>query len=595
MVERVIGFFEDAATDARMRRTIPRYARLGGVLVALSAPFLTDDPQRRLALFGLVAIAIGAAQLFSWRDLIERVPRSLVYAMLLFYCVLISLAAAMTDDPNSPLRLLMILPVTFTAVFFTGWTRFGTAIASALIDELLLGSFVKLTLTDAAVRLLVLLLIASFAGEVASMLRDSLRAALSLHAVLEAASGDPLAIDLAEIGLDAGLSVAGWDCGAVMLVRESDLEPIAYRGFSDGLVNAYRAGAVPIESTSVGADVLRTGEPKLIEDIPARVGADHPLVADGVMSLAGIPISYHQEVIGVFVVGHRTKRRLADGDRDQLERVARQLGLALGNAAAYRRESQVAEDLRELHRRKDQFLANISHELRTPAATIKLVTAMLSERPAQLTDAQVSEMHSTLERRASQLCELIDNLLAEARADSGDTRLSLETIDWREAVVRWAELAQLQSAREFTLQIPAGSVSGIGDAVKLERAVSNLLSNAAKFSAPGSPIVVALSADDRKIQVAVTDQGTGIPESQLANVFDRFHQVDASTTRAVGGFGIGLSLARHFVEAHGGTIEVRSAEGEGSTFTITVPRVPPRPEPGVDVEEPVVVADSQHR
>jgi signal transduction histidine kinase len=158
-------------------------------------------------------------------------------------------------------------------------------------------------------------------------------------------------------------------------------------------------------------------------------------------------------------------------------------------------------------------------------------------------------------------------------AEAGVTRLTLTSIDWREAVVRWAEIAQLQTGRDITLHVPAGAVIGRGDAVKLERVVANLLSNAAKFSPRGSPITLALRADATWVEVEVTDEGVGIPAGDVDHIFDRFHQLDAGSTRAAGG--IGLSLVRHFVEAHGGTVTVQSAVGEGSRFTVRVPRTQP--------------------
>ena len=142
------------------------------------------------------------------------------------------------------------------------------------------------------------------------------------------------------------------------------------------------------------------------------------------------------------------------------------------------------------------------------------------------------------------------------------------------------------------MQIPAGSVRGVGDVVKLERVVSNLLSNAAKFSEPDKPIVIALSADDRNVLVEVTDHGRGIAPSELDRIFDRFYQVEGGTTRDAGGFGIGLSLTKHFVDAHGGSITVRSRVGQGTTFTVVIPRQP-TPPVGVNARSQAVT-DSAH-
>ena len=558
-----------------MRRTIPRYAQLAATAVVVTAPFATSETDRRLLLVGLAAVALASAQLSLWRSFIDRVPRWLVFALLQFYCVLIALAVIATGDAQSPYGWLYVLPVTFTAVFFTGRSRFGTPVLAAIAHHLSVTWLGQADVGDSLTRFAMLALVSAFAAEVSGMLREALRANSSLHAVLEAASGDPLSGELAGIGLDAALLIAQWDAGGVVLV-DPDSKQVrieALRGISDKYLPSYAS-----EPQLAGAPALEKailhGTIEYVPDLSAEYPDERQLINEGIVSMVGVPLRYHGNVLGALVLGHRSNRRLAEQEEDRLKKVAEQLGLALGNASLHRQERAVADQLRELNRRKDEFLANVSHELRTPAAAIKLVSSLLSSRHDDLRPGQLAEMHETLERRASHLCDLIDNLLDEALADAGATRLVIGPIDWREAVTRWAEMAQLQAGREITLILPAGSVTGVGDAAKLERVVANLLSNAAKFSDPGTPITVALRNDDASndVIIEVRDQGIGIPDEQLDRIFDRFYQVDGGATRSAGGFGIGLSLTRHFVEAHGGTISVWSRQGQGTTFTVRLPR-----------------------
>ena len=541
---------------------------------------------------GVVALALIAAQVFSWRNLIDRIPRGLLLGQLHFYCVLIALGASVGGGVHSPYRLLYFLPVTFTAVFFTGWLRYSTAVIASGIDSAVLRILPGVSLPDQAVRCVMVLLVAGFAGEVADMLRAALRDNRSLHAVLEAASGDPLNSELASIGLDAAMSVVRWDAGGVVLVENGFVDLAVVRGVSSKLLPFYADNPVAVADAPLVGPIAATGKPFSIDDLSTVFPPEHPVRAEGVAAMTGVPIQYHGEVLGVLVVAHFKPRHPDEHDLDRLHSVAGQLGLALGNARAYRVEKEVAENLRELNRRKDEFLANVSHELRTPATAIKLVASTLRHNASRLDPAQIDELYETIERRSTGLIDLINNLLDEAVADAGETRLSLEALDWREALVRWAEMAQLHFGREISVQIPAGSVSGTGDVVKLERVVSNLLSNAAKFSEPDTPIVIALSADDRNVMVEVTDEGRGIAPSELPRVFDRFFQVDAGATREAGGFGIGLSLTHHFVEAHGGTIDVRSRVAQGTTFTVTIPRQP-LPTSRVNTPSPAVT-DSGH-
>jgi signal transduction histidine kinase len=181
-------------------------------------------------------------------------------------------------------------------------------------------------------------------------------------------------------------------------------------------------------------------------------------------------------------------------------------------------------------------------------------------------------MLDTLDRRSTHLCELIDSLLDEVVAEAGETRLTLTEIELRDALARWADLTQLQTGRRITLRLPAEPVVVSMDVVKMERVVSNLLSNASKFSDAGDEVELGLDSDDDSVRITVTDRGVGISEAALPHIFDRFYQVDGGATRSAGGFGIGLSLVRHFVEAHAGTIAVNSEVGRGTTFTVTLPR-----------------------
>jgi signal transduction histidine kinase len=571
------ALFDDRHTDTRMRRTVPEFAVLGAVLVAMTTPYLVPTPDRRLAVLGLSAAAVALAFATWVRGHIDRMQRGVLWALLSSYCVLIALVVAATDDAATPYRLLYSVPVVFTATFFTGWLRYSLAVVAPVLEWAVTGRVLPLGLEGIAGRAVMWLFLAHFGGVVADTLRESLRAMRSFHAVLEAASGAPLATDLADIGLDAALSIVGWSQGTVLLLDADTgvLRHAASRGTSAELVASYQSAPRRVTDSGVLGDVCRTGESTFLPDVRQRYEAGHLLVDAGLRSVALLPLVHHGELLGVLMVCDDKVRRFDEQLRSQLEGIAGQVALAMGSAIAYRRQTEVSARLLELNRRKDEFLANVSHELRTPAATIKLVAATLRTNATRITGDQQAEMYETLERRSSHLVELIESLLEQAVAEAGVTRLTSTSIDWREAVVRWAEIAQLQTGRDITLHVPAGAVIGAGDAVKLERVVANLLSNAAKFSPAGSPITLALRADAQWVEVEVRDEGVGIPEGDVERIFDRFQQLDAGATRTAGGFGIGLSLVRHFVEAHGGTVTVQSTVGEGSRFTVRVPRTQP--------------------
>lgn len=569
----VESLFEDPHTDARMRRTIPQFAFLGGAVVAVTCPLVVRDGGDRLRLLAIVAVALVVAAGVRWRDVIDRVPRDVIFGLLLAYIIIISFAIVVTGDAATPYGVLYLLPVTFGSIFFAGIVRYALAAVAPVVDFIVVGSFLPVAGTHTAVRLVMFVLLAHFGAVVAETLREALRAIRSLHSVLEAASGAPLDSDLASIGVEAALFVAGWDAGAVVLLHDGYVRVPAVRGLSPSISAYYRERPDELVAGSLAREVLEDGALLQIDEIAATdERAGHPLVAEGIVSVASLPITFHGEIIGALMVGHRSRRRLDRREEDRLRRVAEQLGLALGSAAAYRRETEVAEHLRELNRRKDEFLANVSHELRTPAAAIGLVANTLRSSSSRLTDSLREEMLETLERRARQLSALIENLLEEALADAGATRLTITDLDWAAAVTRWADVAALDTGRSPSLHLPHGPIPGSGDAVKLERVVVNLLSNAAKFSEPGTPIDLTLDVEDEVVVLVVADHGIGIPPVELPRVFERFHQVDGGATRTAGGFGIGLSLVDHFVAVHGGTITVTSDVGRGTTFTVRLPR-----------------------
>jgi signal transduction histidine kinase len=150
-------------------------------------------------------------------------------------------------------------------------------------------------------------------------------------------------------------------------------------------------------------------------------------------------------------------------------------------------------------------------------------------------------------------------------------------VDWGESLPRWVAAAKEVTGRDVTLRMPEGPIVSFADPAKCERIVGNLISNAAKFSEPGTPIRCEIEAFPERIELRVSDRGVGIPAAALPRVFDRFYQGDGSSTRAHGGLGIGLSLVRHFTQAHGGSVGIESEEGAGTTVTVTMPREVGRP------------------
>jgi signal transduction histidine kinase len=251
--------------------------------------------------------------------------------------------------------------------------------------------------------------------------------------------------------------------------------------------------------------------------------------------------------------------------------------------SAERREAEAA--LREADRRKDEFLAILAHELRNPLAPLRNGLEILKRRGTDATLA--NEARQMMERQLRQMVRLVDDLLDVSRITTGKLALKREVVPLAD-VIRSAidTVKPLIDARRHVLGVtlPAERVDVDGDATRLAQVFSNLLNNAANYTQPGGRIDVVASANDREVTVAIRDNGIGIAPEMLANVFRMFAQADASLERVQEGLGVGLTLARHLVELHGGTIEARSeGSGCGSEFVVRLPRArrgaasPPEP------------------
>jgi signal transduction histidine kinase/ActR/RegA family two-component response regulator len=222
---------------------------------------------------------------------------------------------------------------------------------------------------------------------------------------------------------------------------------------------------------------------------------------------------------------------------------------------------------------KDEFLATVSHELRTPLNAILGWAHLL--RTGAMTDAQVRQGIEVIERNARAQTQLIEDLLDMSRIISGKMRLDIQSADpaaFIEAAIETVRpAAEAKGIRLSTLLDPgAGPVNG--DPNRLQQVVWNLLSNAIKFTAREGRVQVVLERVNSHIEIAVADTGIGIKPEFLPHVFDRFRQEKASPTRSAAGLGLGLSIVKHLVELHGGSVHAISAgEGHGATFTVCLP------------------------
>ena len=232
----------------------------------------------------------------------------------------------------------------------------------------------------------------------------------------------------------------------------------------------------------------------------------------------------------------------------------------------------VVDDVSERRRvdavRRD-FVANISHELKTPVGALAVLAEALG---AEEEPTVARRLAARLTGEADRLARIIDDLLVLSRIEV-DTRTELERLQVRDVVHEAiGGLLPVADARNITLDASeVGDDAVLGDARQVIVALSNLLENACKYSDEGAAVFVRSARDGDQIAIDVEDRGIGIPSKDLDRVFERFYRVDAARSRATGGTGLGLSIVRHVAANHGGSVDVQSAEGVGSTFTLRLP------------------------
>jgi two-component system phosphate regulon sensor histidine kinase PhoR len=264
--------------------------------------------------------------------------------------------------------------------------------------------------------------------------------------------------------------------------------------------------------------------------------------------------------------------------RDTFEVGTRVLSVRLSPLSEGQGAVLVAHDITE-DRRYDtlrkEFVANVSHELRTPLSVVQGYTETLLEG-AWKEEKSALEFLAIIDKNTRRLSAIVNDLLDLSKLESGGQTVERRTVDVRGLVERVAEAFRPVAERKrqkLVAEVPPNAGTFEADGTLLERALSNLVDNALKYTPEGGRIRVSGGPDNGQIALSVEDNGAGIPEADLPRIFERFYRVDKSRSRDLGGTGLGLSIVKHIVQLHGGTISVRSAPG-GSTFTL---RLPPRP------------------
>ncbi|HZD41446.1 MAG TPA: GAF domain-containing protein [Terriglobales bacterium] len=344
------------------------------------------------------------------------------------------------------------------------------------------------------------------------------------------------------------------------------------------LVQAYQATPLRLGQGATGR-AAATSEPVEITDLlqerelPTR-GIRPVLSRLGYRSLLAVPLLLEKRIMGALTVFRREVGSFSSEVVHLLQTFAAQSALAIQNARLFREIEEKSRQIEAANRHKSEFLANMSHELRTPLNAIIGFSEVLGERMFGELNEKQAEYTDDILTSGRHLLSLINEILDLSKVEAGRMELELATFDLPLAIDNARTFVRERVTKHgINLDVTIDERLGdfVGDERKIKQVLLNLLSNAVKFTPEGGRIGINARQADGSVEISVSDTGIGIAPEDQAKVFEEFRQVGGEKAKKVEGTGLGLTLAKKFVELHGGRIWVESEVGKGSTFTFTLP------------------------
>lgn len=462
--------------------------------------------------------------------------------------------------PGTAIRHLYVVAALVGALRFGLAGGVAVAALAVLLDApLLLESIETWGLGAAAAEGCVTVALVVVAGGLAGALVNRARRRLDRYqtvlALQRALAGRPLA---------EGLLLAG---AALRRLLRAEAVELAVRGEDGAWVGA--RGRRPLQPGSAGAWVAERGRSLYLPDAPPGARSASP------RRVLVVPLVAGGQALGVAGVARRLG--FSRDERAAIEALGAQVALALENARLRDDlESRIAAATRrlvELDRAKSEFVAIASHELRTPLTSLRGFSELLLFRRCR--EEEQRHFLAVIHAEAERLGRILDDLLDLARIESG------QCADLRPAPLAVAPVLRARAeaflaqgaTHRFRVAAPAGLPAALVDRDALERILTNLVSNAVKYSPAGSEVRLLAAATGPRVEIAVEDDGAGIAPDALPRIFDPYYRAPGGG-RGARGLGLGLALVKSLVEASGGAIRVDSAPGAGSRFTVSLPRVP---------------------
>ncbi len=340
--------------------------------------------------------------------------------------------------------------------------------------------------------------------------------------------------------------------------------------------------------------IVETKAPLAVRDLQAdrRTYYGEIFRRHGLVSYLGVPLTAQDEVLGVLGIYADHEHEFSQEEIEFLNTLAVQAAIAIHNAQLFEQTKKQAQALETSNRVKDEFLSVMSHELRTPLSVIVGYAGLVKEGMLGPVNNKIADALTKVLGRAGEQLTMINDIMQTTQIESRSIAVEHLPVDigaLMDALKSDYELHMNKPSVKLLWDYPAETIEIRSDGAKLKQILQNLVNNALKFTDAGTVTVTArvtgardrgvgagagsrpLTPGPRFVEFKVADRGVGIPKDTLATIFDKFYQVDSSETRLYGGVGLGLYIVKNFTELLGGTIDVESEEGKGSTFTVTLP------------------------
>ncbi len=409
---------------------------------------------------------------------------------------------------------------------------------------------------------------------ISEVLKTISRSAFDLQPVLESVVQNAVRLCAADNG-----SIVQADGAAWRLVASAGTFPDreAFERFYAERDRTVREGRASLTGRVLAE--RRTLQIPDIQSDPEYDVSGWPLAVRGqVRTMLGVPMIREGELVGILILRRARVEPFTPKQIQLVETFADQAGIAIQNARLFNEIQEKSQELELASRHKSEFLANMSHELRTPLNAIIGFSEVLKEQMAgPLSEKQLEYLSDILES-GKHLLTLINDILDLSKIEAGRMELQASTFSLRDALRNGLTMVRERANRhgiEVRLEMPADVDAITADERKIKQAVFNLLTNAVKFTPDGGRVEVRAERGDGLVRVSVRDTGIGIAPEDRERIFEEFQQAARSEGRSQEGTGLGLTLAKKFVELHGGKIWVDSEVGKGSTFTFTLPLAAP--------------------